>query len=113
MIIRTFKNVLVILAISTVLMVTGCTGKGGSFDMRKPVSLDLEPPEGPPEYRQGWTDGCESGMNVYSADFYKLMQVFEYKQDPQLKKNKIYAQVWKDAYLYCALYMMTTNQFKI
>lgn len=95
------------------LLLTGCTGAGGSLDLRKPVSLNLEPPEGPPEYRQGWADGCESGMNVYSADFYKFLGVFEFKQDEKLRNNRMYYQVWKDAYLYCTLHMMTTNNFKI
>lgn len=94
-------------------LLSGCTGAGGSLDLRKPISLNLEPPPGPPEYRQGWADGCESGMNVYSADFYKLLKSFEFKQDPNLRNNRVYYQVWKDAYLYCALYMMTTNQYKI
>lgn len=105
------KRLLIVLILS--LMVTACTGKGGSLDLTKPASLNLEPPEGPPEYRQGWSDGCESGMNVYSADFYKFWKVYEFRQDENLRNNRVYYQVWKDAYLYCALYMMTINQFKV
>ena len=78
------KNVVFTLLVS--LMLVGCTGAGGSFDISKPVSLNLEPPEGPPEYRQGWADGCESGINVYNADFYKLLKTHKFKQDPKLRK---------------------------
>lgn len=106
--IRTFLTIMIL-----GFALTACTGKGGSLDLRKPASLDLEPPEGPPEYRQGWEDGCESGMQVYSADFYKFWQVFEFRQDANLRNNRMYYQVWKDAYLYCAIYMLSTNAFKI
>ena len=102
------KNILTILLL--VFVLSACTGAGGSLDLRKPVSLNLEPPEGPPEYRQGWSDGCESGMQVYSNDFYKFWKTFEFRQDPNLRKNKMYYQVWKDAYLYCALYTLTSSQ---
>jgi hypothetical protein len=103
----------ILLSFVICLMLSACTGEGGSLDLRKPASLDLEPPEGPPEYRQGWRDGCESGMNVYAADFYKFWKVFEYRQDPKLRGNRIYYQIWKDAYLYCAIYIMSGNAFKI
>ncbi len=86
------------------LLITGCNGKNGSFDIRKPASLDLTPPPGPPEYEQGWSDGCESGMNAYAHDFYKSLRVFDLRLDPVLRQNRMYYQVWKDAFLYCAIY---------
>lgn len=97
-------------ALMMALLVTACTGKGGSLDLRKPVSLNLEPPEGPPIYRQGWEDGCESGMHAYAADFYKSINAFEFRQDATLRQNRMYYQVWKDAYLYCAIFLNTTNR---
>jgi len=104
------KNLLVF-AFVTVL--TACTGKDGAFDIRKPYSLDLTPPEGPPEYEQGWTDGCESGMNAYFNTFYKAIRVFDYHQDAKLRNNKMYYQAWKDAYLYCAIYGEGLNNLKL
>ena len=105
------KNILPILLIS--LVCYGCTGKDGRFDIRKPYSLDLTPPAGPPEYEQGWTDGCESGMNAYSGGIYKALKVFELRQDPQLRNNKMYYQVWKDAFLYCSLYWEGINRDRV
>lgn len=95
------------------LALQGCTGKDGTFDARKPYSLDLTPPEGPFEYEQGWSDGCESGMGAYSNSFYKAMRVFELQQDPNLRSNKMYYQAWKDAFLYCAYFLNVVNSSKL
>lgn len=99
--------------IAMLLMLQACTGLNGSLDLRKPASLDLTPPEGPPEYEQGWIDGCESGMNAYSNTFYKWVRTFEYRQDPVLRHNKMYYQVWKDAFLYCSIFLETVNRERI
>lgn len=96
-----------------VFSMTACTGKDGTFDIRKPYSLDLTPPPGPPEYEQGWTDGCESGMSAYANGMYKTMRVFNLRQDPVLRNNRMYYQVWKDAFLYCSLYWETVNTTKL
>lgn len=69
----------------------------------KPYSLDLDdPPPGPPEYQQGYKDGCESGFKAYSAHYNKVW--WEFKQDPKLRNNITYYKVWKDAYAYCAAF---------
>lgn len=78
-----------------------------------PNSLNLEPPPGPEKYRKGWSDGCESGSNVYSNAFYKWVKAFNYKFDPRLRNDKMYYQVWKDAFLYCATYWMIVNSGNI
>lgn len=95
------------------LLLASCTGKDGTFDTRKPYSLDLTPPEGPYEYEQGWTDGCESGMQAYAADFYKSIRAFTFRQDENLRTNKMYYQAWKDAFLYCAEYIDAVNTHKL
>jgi len=65
----------------------------------KPWSLDMEPPPGPPEYQQGYRDGCQSGWSGYASQFSKVF--FTYKQDTALAQKPIYYQIWKDAYSYC------------
>lgn len=82
---------------------SACTGKDGTLDLTKPAYLDLTPPEGPPEYEQGWSDGCESGLNAYNHNFYKFLRFHDYKQDAHLRNNKMYYQAWQDAYVYCAI----------
>ncbi len=92
---------------------SACTGRDGAFDLRKPYSLDLTPPEGPYEYEEGWSDGCESGMSAYAGAFYKLIGSFELRMKPDLRSNKMYYQAWKDAFLYCATYWEAVNNDKI
>lgn len=75
----------------------------GSLSLQ-PAALELTPPAGPPVYQKGWSDGCESGANVYSNSFYKSIRAFDYKFDPKLRNNKMYYQVWKDAFSYCSYY---------
>jgi len=105
-----FLSKIFMISISLIIF-SSCTGKDGEFDITKPYSLDLTPPEGPPIYQQGWSEGCESGMLSYSGNFYKFMRVHDYKQDARLRTNKMYYQAWQDAYVYCAIYQMNvTNE---
>ena len=85
----------------------GCTILSG---VMKPASLSLTPPPGPPEYQQGWRDGCETGIAGYGNAFLKTFH--RATQDPVLAQNKVYYQVWKDAYNYCATYMMAQGTHK-
>ncbi len=86
------------LLVSFIVTVTAC-------DPTKPVSLDTTPPPGPPEYQQGFKDGCESGMAGYGSPFYKTFH--KARQDGVLAQNPVYYQIWKDAYAYCRTYVMT------
>lgn len=70
----------------------------------QPLFLDTEIDYGPPEYRQGYADGCESGLSRMGNSFYKAMHTF--KQDPYLINNsKLYERAWKDAHLYCWVWL--------
>lgn len=79
----------------------------------QPASIDLTPPPGPPEYQKGFSDGCESGANAYSNNFYKMIKAFDLKYDATLRGNKMYTQVWKDAFIYCSIYWERINQPEI
>jgi hypothetical protein len=76
----------------------------------KPHSLDTTPPNGPIEYRKGWTDGCETGQSAYSGQLYKVFGTHKLQYDAKLRNNKMYYQAWKDAFFYCALYWETINR---
>lgn len=79
----------------------------------KPYTLDFTPPPGPPEYQQGWSDGCETGMHSYTNALAKFVGAYKMKQDPNLVNNNVYYQIWKDAFLYCAIYMEANNKFAL
>ncbi len=63
-------------------------------------------PEGPPEYQQGWKDGCESGLTTYGNDWYKSF--YSFKQDRKLVDNDTYFKVWQDAFNYCRHHVKRT-----
>lgn len=83
------------------LLLLACKGPDGTLDLAKPWMMDTNPPPGPPEYEQGWRDGCMSGMNTYTNNFYKLLGSHELRFDSSMRNNKMYYQAWKDAWLYC------------
>lgn len=84
-----------------ILLLSGC-GVVYPF-WAKPYALNMdEGPEGPPEYRQGYRDGCQSGFKAYSSQYNKVW--WKFKQDPALRQNPVYYRIWKDAYAYCAAY---------
>ncbi len=95
------KNIILIAAL---FIITSCSG-----DMKwsKAAGVDYNTPEGPPEYQQGFKDGCETGRSAYSNHFYKMF--LQSKQDEQLAANPVYYQIWQDAYLYCWFQQETTG----
>ena len=90
------------------LFLSGCKYMHTDIGWAKPASFDMSPPPGPEIYQQGYKDGCESGFSGYSNSFNKMF--WTWKQDPQLAKNRVYYQIWKDAYSYCALWGMMADE---
>lgn len=92
------KRIIVVLSVVAVTFgFSACTE--GKPDFTHAANFNVDPPPGPPEYQQGWKDGCETGRAAYANHFYKMF--LDFKQDEDLSQNPIYYQVWKDAYLYC------------
>jgi len=88
------KKILALLVLAATL--SGCDLRNfGSV----PFYWDLTPPDGPPEYRQGWADGCESARDANIDHFNKALLTV--KQDADLMKNPVYDRVWHDAFNYC------------
>ncbi len=103
---------IVVVTMVSMMLLMGCAENSvrGFF---VPYSMNLEPPAGPPEYQQGWRDGCESGLSAYGGQVEKFLKVHKLKRDPVLQNNKVYYQVWKDAFLYCTLYMESSRKLGI
>jgi hypothetical protein len=92
--------ILVMLAVQ----LSACKNMHIDVGWAKPPEMKMDPPPGPPIYQQGFKDGCESGFSGYAASGTKIF--WKWKQDPVLAEKKVYYQIWKDAYAYCALYGM-------
>lgn len=98
------KNGLVVLGL---LLLPACTNMHINPSFTKPSSMNTTPPEGPEEYTQGWTDGCETGMAGYANSFYKMFHTAH--KSAEYIGNPVYDQVWRDAYAYCRVQMKTAQ----
>ena len=81
------KKYLVISALALIL--SGC----------KPLWLSFVDPPGPPEYKLGWEDGCDSGMSAEGGWADKMMHGF--KKRPEMAANDQYKQAWNEGFTYC------------
>lgn len=59
-----FKFIKAILAGSTLLVLISCQVMPDHFGFHQPITLKMTVPEGPPEYKAGWHDGCRSGLTL-------------------------------------------------
>jgi hypothetical protein len=53
----------------------------------------------PPDSKQGWKDGCESGYAVYGTNVYKSF--YGFKRDTTKVGNYEYETEWYNGYNYC------------
>lgn len=95
------------------LTLTGCTEGHGFFrETFKPTPFRMgKAPDGPPDYKSGWNDGCETGLATMTSNYYKTF--YKFKQDPKMIHNKMYYQAWKDSYTYCRQYMFRWVLWKL
>ena len=62
--------------------------------------LQTVSPSGPPEYRLGWEDGCDSGVSAEDSGlFYKYTLGF--KKRPELAGEEQYKAGWNEGFSYC------------
>lgn len=95
-----------IVIIMLVALTTACSmGSSGSARPTLPPFMPGPPKGGPPEFQEGWLDGCESGVASHGADIYR--STFKFKQNPSLIMNPIYYKAWKDAQNFCLTYIFT------
>jgi hypothetical protein len=79
-----------------------------NFGFYQPITMDMNVPDGPPEFKAGWRDGCRSGLangsflnsSVYltekGASFSSI-----YRDDAK------YRSAWGNAYWVCMTYGST------
>jgi hypothetical protein len=61
------------------------------------------------DYKQGWLDGCETGMATgFSNDYYKTF--YKFNKDKEMVKNgvKPYLRAWSTAMIFCRHYVLAT-----
>jgi len=92
-------------------LLTGCTGVNHSFDWKKPVSLDMNPPEGPHNYQQGWVDGCKSGLASTNTDLHQTLGSYKFTLSKELRYDKLYGRAWRYGYNHCGYSMKSLAQY--
>lgn len=80
---------LIFLALTAALLLNGC----------RPISLYAVGPSGPPEYKLGWEDGCDSGLSAEGGFVGKA--VYGFKKRPELGDNDLYKTAWNEGFTYC------------
>ena len=91
-----------ILCLVLAVAVSGC---GNNFITNpKPLFLEKEIDFGPPEYRAGFHDGCETGLQAYQHSYAKTLYGGPQKT-AAYQNNKLYNQVWRDSWNYCYMWL--------
>lgn len=91
----------IILAVITI----GCRGQvfsEKSMFAPWPAGMGRPPETAPVNYKEGWYDGCYTGLSTMNQQYYKSF--YKYKQDYTKVDDEVYYQAWKDAYTYCRQY---------
>lgn len=66
-------------------------------------------PPGPPEFQQGFLDGCQTGLSTgFANDYYKTF--YKFTKDIDMVQNKVglYTRTWSAAMIYCRHYALGT-----
>jgi len=80
----------------SVIALNACT-----FGFSTPVLMDMDPP-GPPEYKAGWKDGCQSGFATYGTAIYKME--YSFYQNYSMMRDPSYNAAWHESFDYCRHY---------
>jgi hypothetical protein len=103
-----------VIILLSLVMLTACTGRNHSFDLTKPISLNMNPPEGPPNYQQGWSDGCESSLASTNTNLQLLLKTHQYTIDPQAwQRDWLYRRAWNYGYRHCGFSMKSLERYKL
>lgn len=91
------------LLIATLLFITTSCHVPDNFGFYQPITIDLAAPDGTPEFKAGWRDGCKSGLGVGT---FANAAVYRTKQGPSFSTVYLhdgqYQNGWGSAYWACS-----------
>jgi hypothetical protein len=108
------KNIMVIFL--AFLMLYSCRFPD-NFGFFQPITMDLKVPDGPPEFKAGWHNGCKSALGMRNfANSY----VYQNKGSAEFgngvyQHDQTYNSAWSNAFFVCATYagtFVTYNSLK-
>ena len=94
-------------------MLSACTGTGNTFDWRKPVTLDMNPPKGPENYQQGWVDGCKTGVASTNTKLHLAIGSYQFTLDETLRYDELYNKAWRYGFNHCGYSMKSLAQYQL
>jgi hypothetical protein len=100
------KNIIVILLAFLTLYSCRFPDNFGFF---QPMTLDMKVPDGPPEFKAGWHNGCKSALGMRNfANSY----VYQNKGSAEFgngvyQHDQTYNSAWSNAFFVCATYVGT------
>ncbi len=103
----------IIVAIIVTHGLVGCGNIKVSELLTKPYMLDTTPPEGPYEYRQGWGDGCQSGLASTNTNLQLALGTHKFRINRELQSDKLYNIAWQYAYNHCGYSMKSLAQYSL
>ncbi len=74
----------------------------------RPTSLYFVDPAGPPDYKLGWEDGCDSGISAQGGIVSKM--IYGFKKRPELGDNELYKSAWNEGFTYCRFSLDPTGK---
>ncbi len=75
----------------------------------KPIQMYMIDRKGPPDYVQGFDDGCDSGVASSGSI---LQRVFSpYRRDPEKIDNSLYKTGWSEGYNYCRFAITAPKEY--
>lgn len=86
--------------ITALLLLSSCYGKMLPYSEVMKRQYMFKAPNGPPDFQQGWLEGCETGTNAVVSIFYSRM--FKTKMNyTKYKNSSDYSAGWDRSYEYC------------
>jgi len=74
----------------------------------RPLSLYFVTPAGPPEYKLGWEDGCDTGLAASGGGVAKA--VYGFKKRPEFGDNEVYKSAWNEGFTFCRFSLESTDK---
>jgi hypothetical protein len=100
---RKLSVIFVLLAV--MLCISSCDRRLAKFLPNRPdTSFTKELEDASPDFRQGWTHGCESGMASGSNTFYKAFYRTNVVDGYKMTGSSDYKNAWGNGFWYCYRY---------
>ncbi len=92
-----------IITLIFILHFTACGAVGDFF--AKSTLLDMKPPPGPPEFQAAYIDACSTALNENPHSIIAVGRKRMYKHPVLNHRSNLYRTMWRDSYIYCALWI--------